>query len=171
MAQLAMPESLIAYIGIGANLGPAAQSVEGAMKELKDHADMTLLAQSGLWRTKPIDAQGPDFCNAIAQIQTTLAPTALMQELLKIESQFGRIRSVRNAPRTLDLDVIAIDGMRLNQELLHIPHPRAHSRAFVLIPLCEVNDTVMLGAKHESRSAKDWLAMLTPAQLAEVRGW
>ena len=161
MAQLAMPESLTAYIGIGANLGPAAQAVEGAMKELKSHPQMTVLAQSKLWRTKPIDAQGPDFCNAIAQIQ----------ELLKIESQFGRIRSVRNAPRTLDLDVIAIDGIRLNQDLLHIPHPRAHSRAFVLIPLCEVNDTVMLGAEHESRSAKDWLAMLTPAQLAEVRSW
>lgn len=167
-----MSSDSTAYIGVGANLGLPKAAVRQALEILGAENDIRLLAHSSLWRTKPVDAQGPDFCNAMAKIQTRLGPRELMVRLLDIEKAHGRERSVPNAPRTLDLDIIAIEGLVSEDPQVRVPHPRAHQRAFVLVPLCEINPQIMLGpSPSEMKSAGQWKSILTAAELAEVSPW
>lgn len=128
---------------------------------------------STCFRTKPVEAIGPDFCNAVAQISTTLGSPQLMETLLAIESCHGRTREHWHAPRTLDMDLIAYGTTRITGSQLTIPHPRAHQRAFVLVPLCELDDSVLLGPPdlQALKPAHDWLGQLTPAQRSEVTPW
>ncbi|HWS75780.1 MAG TPA: 2-amino-4-hydroxy-6-hydroxymethyldihydropteridine diphosphokinase [Quisquiliibacterium sp.] len=127
-----------AWIGLGANLGDAQRAIVEALAEI-DRLDRTRLVRvSSLYRSAPVDARGPDFLNAVAAIETALQPEALLDELQAIERAHGRERSVRNAPRTLDLDLLAWDELSLAQPRLTIPHPRMHERAFVLAPLAEI---------------------------------
>ncbi len=162
-----------AAIALGANLGKRDQAILAAIKLLQAHAEIHGLQASGLYRTRPVDAQGPDFCNAAATFQTTLAPEALLGLLLDIEQRLGRTRSTRNAPRTIDLDLIAFDAQMLALEKLTLPHPRAHERAFVLIPLCEIDGAVLLGPHGENslRPASEWLSKLDGAKRQEVMPW
>lgn len=167
-----MSSDSIAYIGVGANLGLAQAAVRQALDILGAENGTSLIAHSSLWRTKPIDAQGPDFCNAVAKIQTCLGPKELMARLLDIEKAHGRERSAPNAPRTLDLDIIAIEGFASNDPQVVVPHPRAHRRAFVLVPLCEINPQIMLGpSPSEMKLASQWKSMLTATELADVSPW
>ena len=92
-----------AYVGLGANLGDARAAVEGAVRRIAALPRTTLLKESAVYRTAPIEATGPDFFNAVVEIETGLAPGALMQALHAIEAEHGRERPFRNAPRTLDL--------------------------------------------------------------------
>ncbi len=124
-----------AYVGIGANLGDAAQTVRAAAERL--HL-LGLRRLSSLYRSAPVDAAGPDFVNAVAELDTPLPPLALLHELQAIEQDFGRERPYRNAPRTLDLDLLLHGEERLAGEPLTLPHPRLHQRAFVLRPLLEL---------------------------------
>ena len=118
-----------AYVGIGANLGDAAQTVRAAAERLRP---LGLRHLSSLYRSAPIDAAGPDFVNAVAELDCSLAPLELLQALQAIEQDFGRQRPYRNAPRTLDLDLLLHGEERLAGETLTLPHPRLHQRAFVL---------------------------------------
>ena len=132
-----------AYVGIGANLGDAAQTVRAAAERLRP---LGLVRLSSLYRSAPIDAAGPDFVNAVAELDCPLAPLELLRELQAIERDFGRQRPYRNAPRTLDLDLLLHGEERLAGEVLTVPHPRLHQRAFVLQPLLElVPDLVVPG--------------------------
>mgnify|MGYP000943008400 CR=1 FL=1 len=97
-----------------------------------------LRAVSSVYRTAPIDSHGPDYLNAVAELETALAPRELLQALQAIELAHGRERPYRNAPRTLDLDLLTMDGISLATPELTLPHPRAHERAFVLAPLAEL---------------------------------
>jgi 2-amino-4-hydroxy-6-hydroxymethyldihydropteridine diphosphokinase len=97
-----------------------------------------VLKASSLYRSAPVDAQGPDFINAVAQIETALTPHELLKALQGLEDAAGRERSYRNAPRTLDLDVLLYGDVRLGDKALTLPHPRMKERAFVLLPLAEV---------------------------------
>jgi 2-amino-4-hydroxy-6-hydroxymethyldihydropteridine diphosphokinase len=162
-----------AVVALGANLGEREQAVHAALQLLRQHPEIHSLRASRLYRTKPVDASGPDFCNAAAMFQTSLGPETLLDLLLKIETQLGRVRSHRNAPRTLDLDLIAFDAQVLTLESLTLPHPRAHERAFVLIPLCEINDAVLLGPRGSCclKPAAAWLSQLDSVQLQEVLPW
>jgi 2-amino-4-hydroxy-6-hydroxymethyldihydropteridine diphosphokinase len=99
---------------------------------------ITVLKQSSLYRSAPVDATGPDFVNAVAEIATTLSPQALLQALQALENDAGRQRPYRNAPRTLDLDILLYDDLTLDSPTLQIPHPRMLTRAFVLRPLAEI---------------------------------
>lgn len=130
---------MIACIGIGANLGDARANVEDALLRLAALPATTLLARSSLWRTAPIDSSGDDYINAVARIDTALAPLALLEALRAIELAHGRERPYRNAPRTLDLDLLLYDAVQLDTPALTVPHPRMHQRAFVLAPLCEID--------------------------------
>ncbi|MDP3085904.1 MAG: 2-amino-4-hydroxy-6-hydroxymethyldihydropteridine diphosphokinase [Rubrivivax sp.] len=133
-----------AYIGLGANLGDARAAVDAAFTALAALAGTQLLARSSLYRSAPWEAGGPDFINAVAALQTTLAPLALLQQLHSIEAAHGRQRAERNAPRTLDLDLLAWGDLSLRSAELTLPHPRLHERAFVLRPLLEIEPALSL---------------------------
>jgi 2-amino-4-hydroxy-6-hydroxymethyldihydropteridine diphosphokinase len=129
----------LAYIALGANLGDPATTVNAAFTALGELPQTRLLATSALYRTTPVGiAEQPEFVNAAAAIDTTLAPEALLDALLAIEQRFGRIRAERNGPRTLDLDILLYDDLTLATPRLTLPHPRLHLRAFVLQPLADL---------------------------------
>lgn len=129
----------LAYIALGANLGDPAATVNAAFAALDRLPHSRLLAKSALYRTAPVGiADQPEFVNAAARLETTLAPEALLDALLDIEQAFGRVRAERNGPRTLDLDLLLYDELCLATPRLTLPHPRLHLRAFVLQPLAEL---------------------------------
>lgn len=129
----------LAYIALGANLGDPAATVNAAFAALDQLPQSRLLATSALYRTAPVGiADQPEFVNAAALIDTTLAPEALLDALLGIEQAFGRVRAERNGPRTLDLDLLLYDDLMLATPRLTLPHPRLHLRAFVLQPLADL---------------------------------
>lgn len=127
-----------AFVGLGANLGDAQRTVEKAIDILAAEESTSHWAASRLYRSAPVDAQGPDFINAVMRIQTCLTPIDLLNRLQEIEHCFGRNRPHRNAPRTLDCDLILYDTIQMNTRDLTLPHPRLHERAFVLQPLCDL---------------------------------
>lgn len=129
----------LAWVALGGNLGDARQSVQQALQALDALPQTRLEAASSLYRTTPVDASGPDFINAVARLRTSLAPLALLQALQGLEQQAGRERPYRNAPRTLDLDVLLYSGVRQQTPELELPHPRMLQRAFVLVPLAEID--------------------------------
>ncbi|QJE00421.1 2-amino-4-hydroxy-6-hydroxymethyldihydropteridine diphosphokinase [Massilia forsythiae] len=130
---------MIAWIGIGANLGDARAAVLDAVERLGRLPGVRLLRASSLYRTAPIDASGDDYINAVAAVETTLDAHALLAQLHAIEQAHGRERPYRNAPRTLDLDLLLFGGERIDDApTLVVPHPRMHERAFVLVPLAEL---------------------------------
>lgn len=127
-----------AYVGLGANLGDARAQVEAAFNTLAVLTGVESACCSSLYRTVPIDAGGPDYVNAVAVVDTTLEPLALLHALQAIETRFGRNRPYPNAPRTLDLDLLLYGDTCLATPELTLPHPRLHLRAFVLRPLAEM---------------------------------
>ena len=127
-----------AYIGLGANLGDPRATLQAAFDALAGLPQSTLLQRSGYYRTAPIDSSGPDYLNAAARLRTQLPAAALLAQLQAIERAHGRQRPYRNAPRTLDLDVLLYGDERSVDSALELPHPRAHERAFVLAPLAEI---------------------------------
>jgi len=130
---------MIAWIGIGANLGDARANVLDAMARLARLPGARLVQASSLYRTAPIDSSGDDYVNAVASLDTDLDAHALLQALFAIEQAHGRERPYRNAPRTLDLDLLLYgDDIIDDAPTLIVPHPRMHERAFVLAPLAEV---------------------------------
>lgn len=129
---------MIAWVGIGANLGDARANVLDAIERLSRLPGAKLLQASSLYRTAPIDSSGDDYVNAVAALDTELAAHALLQSLFAIEQAHGRERPYRNAPRTLDLDLLLYgDEIIDDAPGLIVPHPRMHERAFVLAPLAE----------------------------------
>ena len=124
-----------AYIGIGANLGDARANVHDALARLARLPGAVLVDASASYRTAPIDSSGDDYINAVARITTTLPPEDLLQALHAIEAAHGRERPYRNAPRTLDLDLLLYDEAQIASATLTVPHPRLTERAFVLVPL------------------------------------
>lgn len=134
----AQGERQVAYIGLGANLGDPQAALCDALATIAALPGTQLLRVSALYRSAPVDAGGPDYWNAVAQIATTLEPLALLQALQRIEDAAGRERPYRNAPRTLDLDLLLYGDSTLDHARLTLPHPRMHERAFVLVPMAEL---------------------------------
>ena len=130
--------SHIAYIGIGSNLGNALQNVRSAINLLQKMPGTVLEATSSLYRTAPVDSSGDDYINAVIRLKTDLSPATLLEEMWHIENLFGRLRPFKNAPRTLDLDILLYDMEDIRTEHLIVPHPRMTERAFVLVPLHEI---------------------------------
>jgi 2-amino-4-hydroxy-6-hydroxymethyldihydropteridine diphosphokinase len=129
---------VMACVALGANLGDAVVTVQQALRDVAGLPETQLINASSLYRSAPYEAQGPDFINAVALIQTQLSPLALLHALQSLELQSGRERPFKNAPRTLDLDIIFYGDLSLDTLELTLPHPRWHERAFVLQPLAEV---------------------------------
>ncbi len=129
----------LVYLGLGANLGDAQQTLRQAIDALAQEAKLSLYGISSLYRTQPIKAEGPDYYNCAVALDTQLSPRALLALCQTIEADFGRQRPYKNAPRTLDIDILLYDALSVNEEDLVIPHPRLTERAFVLVPLIELN--------------------------------
>jgi 2-amino-4-hydroxy-6-hydroxymethyldihydropteridine diphosphokinase len=129
---------MIAYLGIGANLGDASANVDDAVARLAALEGCGIVAGSSKYRTAPIDSSGDDYVNAVVCIETSLTAPALLAALHGIELAHGRERPYRNAPRTLDLDILLYDDAVIDLPTLHVPHPRMLERAFVLVPLLEI---------------------------------
>lgn len=133
-----------AYVGLGANLGDARHTLEAAVRDLATLPDTRVVERSSWYRTAPVDSTGPDYVNGVAALDTRLDPPALLAALLDIEARHGRERPYRNAPRTLDLDLLLHDGTVCSTPSLTLPHPRLHQRAFVLVPLAEIAPDVVV---------------------------
>jgi 2-amino-4-hydroxy-6-hydroxymethyldihydropteridine diphosphokinase len=135
-----------AYVALGSNLGNPVQTIEDAIDAMAALRGSLLKGISSLYRTAPIGTSEklrhqPDFINAVVALDTRLAPREMLAELFAIEARFGRVRepgSVRNAPRTLDLDLLLHGETVQDDPELTLPHPRMHERAFVLMPLVEI---------------------------------
>ncbi len=127
-----------AFVALGANLGHAAQALRDALTALGDTPGVRLVQASRLYRTAPVQSTGPDYVNAVAEVSTTLTAPALLDALQAIEDGAGRQRPYRNAPRTLDLDLLLYGSARIDSPRLTVPHPRMAQRAFVLVPLAEI---------------------------------
>jgi len=143
---------VMACVALGANLGDAVATVQQALRDLASLPNTQWVKASSLYRSAPYEAQGPDFINAVALVHTQLSPLELLHALQDLELQSGRERPYKNAPRTLDLDLIFHGDTELATSELTLPHPRWHERAFVLQPLAEV-----------------WPERVSAAQLAAVQ--
>ena len=133
-----MRAPVTAYVALGANLGDPIRTVHDAIVRIGELPDTAVVRQSSLYRTAPLDSAGPDFINAVAQIQTRLSAPELLAHLQRLEREAGRERPYRNAPRTLDLDLLLFGDARIDSAALQVPHPRMQQRAFVLVPLAEI---------------------------------
>lgn len=155
---------LKAYVALGANLGEPALQIEATLKRLAQLPQTRLLARSRLYRSAPLGPEGqPDYCNAVAALETGLAPHALLDHLQAIEQDAGRVRGERWGARRLDLDLLLYGDCRIDDERLKLPHPELAKRVFVLQPLAEIAPTVEL-PEHGPISA--CLAALPPWEIA-----
>jgi len=135
-----------AFIGLGSNLGDRRRHILDALRELEQPGAVRVRRCSSLHETEPVGGPPgqPRFLNAVAELETTLSPRELLGRLLAIERRHGRLRTVTNGPRTLDLDLLWYEGEVVNQPDLVVPHPRMWQRPFVLKPLAELTDPQML---------------------------
>ncbi len=143
-----------AFVALGANLGQAADTVLAAMDAIASMRGVDLLARSSLWASAPIDSTGDDYVNAVVKVSTVLEAQHLLEGLLGIENEAGRQRPYRNAPRTLDLDLLLYGDAIVSTQTLQVPHPRMWERAFVLHPLAEIAPTLVSAAQLEALSSQ-----------------
>ena len=129
----------LVIIALGSNLGDRAYNLRRAVHEMRDVVRVVRI--STMHETEPVDAPSgsPRFLNMVIAGYTKLAPLTLLDALQQIESRLGRIRRVRNAARTIDLDLIVYDAIHMRTPRLTLPHPRAHEREFVMVPLREIS--------------------------------
>jgi 2-amino-4-hydroxy-6-hydroxymethyldihydropteridine diphosphokinase len=133
-----MRDPVTAFVGLGANLGDPLHALREALQALDRLPGTRLVRGSRFYRSAPVDAGGPDYFNAVAQVETRLDAPGLLAHLQAIEQAAGRERPYRNAPRTLDLDLLLYGDARIASAALTVPHPRMRERAFVLLPLQEL---------------------------------
>ena len=127
-----------AYVGIGSNLGDPAGNVERGIASLREAGSVT--RRSSLYRTKPWGVTGqPDYVNAVVLLETALPPLELLAALQDLERRLGRVPAARWGPRVIDFDILTYDDERFETAALTVPHPRMERRAFVLVPLAEID--------------------------------
>jgi 2-amino-4-hydroxy-6-hydroxymethyldihydropteridine diphosphokinase len=160
---------VVAYIGLGANLGDRLATLRTAVQRLRTFGRVT--AVSSLYETEPVGyLEQPRFLNAVVELESGLPPADLLRALLGIERDLGRTRSFPNAPRTLDLDLLLVEDVFLDTPELTLPHPRLPERAFVLVPLAEIAPEVVHPGSGKSvrellhaLSDRDGVAVYAPA--------
>ncbi|MCL6622259.1 MAG: 2-amino-4-hydroxy-6-hydroxymethyldihydropteridine diphosphokinase [Syntrophobacterales bacterium] len=158
---------VVAYIGLGANLGDPPRQVAEAVARLRELPEVEVLTCSRLYRTPPLGPPGqPWYVNAVVQVKTRLTPEELMRQLLWLERQMGRERGERWGPRLIDLDLLLYDGEVHRGPEVTVPHPEMHRRAFVLVPLAEIAPEAWHPVLH--KTAREMLAELDAAEVAQV---
>ena len=139
-----------AYIALGSNMGDRYEYLKKAVLLLENQEKITVVNTSSIYETDPVGFTDQDqFLNMAVQVSTSLKPLELLDECLKIEEQLGRKREIRWGPRTLDLDILLYNQEDIETEKLTIPHPRMSERAFVILPLLEMNPNIMLPHMEE----------------------
>jgi 2-amino-4-hydroxy-6-hydroxymethyldihydropteridine diphosphokinase len=142
-------------IALGSNQGNSRQILENAVQNLAGTPGITVKSRSSWYRTAPVGGPPqPDFLNGCALLEVRLSPHQLLESLLTIEAQFGRVRRERYGPRTLDLDLLLFDRLILDTPTLKLPHPHLRERAFVLVPLAEI--------------APDWIEPVSGKAIAQL---
>jgi 2-amino-4-hydroxy-6-hydroxymethyldihydropteridine diphosphokinase len=154
-----------AFIGLGANLGDARATLDAAFVAIAQLPRTELRAASSIYASAPLDSSGPDYLNAVILVDTGLSPTVLLMELQRIELAHGRERPYRNAPRTLDLDLLLYGDRQIDSSNLAVPHPRLHERAFVLLPLAEIDGAFPIPGRGQVR---DWLASVADQRVDKL---
>jgi 2-amino-4-hydroxy-6-hydroxymethyldihydropteridine diphosphokinase len=156
----------LALIALGSNLQQPEQQVSKAIQVLAATTGLRLLKASSLYATAPVGYDNqPDFINAVIQVATDIPAPALMQLLLGIEQTFGRERPFPNAPRILDLDLLAYDGVQMATEQLTLPHPRMHERGFVILPLAEIVPDFIL---PQGQTVVEWATAFPHADVRKL---
>ena len=143
------------YIGLGSNQGDSRVTIGEALKQINGSEGIEITGVAPLYRTAPQGyLEQDDFINTVAEINTTLSPLALLSALQQIETDLGRVRTVRWGPRTVDLDLLLYGDETINLPKLQVPHPRMHQRAFVMVPLADLNKELELSGERVSVTAK-----------------
>lgn len=136
---------MIAYIGLGSNLGNRAENLQRAVQLLCDTPGVIVRRVASLYRTAPLGVSGqPEFLNSVVEVVTVLSPHELLERLLTIETALGRVRRERWGPRVIDLDLLLYDEVTVATPTLELPHPRLVERAFVVVPLAELEPELLL---------------------------
>jgi 2-amino-4-hydroxy-6-hydroxymethyldihydropteridine diphosphokinase len=156
----------VAWLGIGANLGDARQTLKDAVVCLAQQHTLTVLAKSSLYRTAPIDAGGDDYFNCVVKVDTRLDARELLALCQRIEHHFGRERPFRNAPRTLDVDILLFGDDIIETPDLVVPHPRMTARAFVLVPALEIDPELVIPGHGAARA---FLAAVADQRIEHVK--
>jgi 2-amino-4-hydroxy-6-hydroxymethyldihydropteridine diphosphokinase len=148
-----------AYLGLGANLGDREQTLRRAVELLGDVPGVEVVTVSELRETDPVGVvDQPRFLNGVAETETDLTPRELLETLLRVERDLGRVRGgVRWGPRTADLDLLVFGDEEVDEPGLHVPHPRLHERRFVLEPLAELDPHLVIPGRG---TVSDLLAQL-----------
>jgi 2-amino-4-hydroxy-6-hydroxymethyldihydropteridine diphosphokinase len=176
-----LPPDEPVYIALGGNVGDVPQTMRNALRALAALPNTTIVATSGLYRSKPVQAMGDDFFNAVAALRSRLAPESLLAHMLRIELDLGRQRPVHpsepqgpvpasalHAARPIDLDLLMVGTTQHQSATLTLPHPRLHERAFVLAPLADVAPDLMLA---QGQTVTQRLAALGPSRdVVQVMG-
>ncbi len=150
------PESHVAFVGLGSNLGDSMTEIRSACTQLASLPGTALEHCSGVYRTAPLDVRPqPDFLNACCRLATVLTPVLLLEGLMRIERDHGRIRLGKGEPRTLDLDLLLYDDVMYMTPGLTLPHPRLHERAFVLYPLADLDAGLVIPGHGPLRALLD----------------
>ena len=153
-----------AFVALGANIGEPVRHLRAAVEDMAALPGTAVVARSSLYRSAPVGlVDQPDFINAVVALDTDLEPLALLRALMAIEARHGRVRSVPNAPRTLDLDLLLHGDRQQDEPELTLPHPRMHERAFVLLPLLEIAPDVRIPGLG---AARDFLPGVTNQAIA-----
>lgn len=146
------------YLGLGSNIEPKVEHLKKAVEKLSAEPEIVLKKTSSLYLTKAYGYEDQaDFINAVVYLKTSLAPKKLLETVLKIETDLGRVRNKKWGPRTIDIDILFYNNLKYQSQNLIIPHPEIKKRAFVLIPLIEIAETELI---IEDFSIKKWLQKL-----------
>ncbi|MCL6520183.1 MAG: 2-amino-4-hydroxy-6-hydroxymethyldihydropteridine diphosphokinase [Armatimonadetes bacterium] len=158
------------FLGLGSNLGDREANIRMALNKLESQPEVKVRAVSSFYLTAPVGFRDqPDFVNAVAAIETDLSPKELLDVVLKIEREMGRVRNFKWGPRIIDIDILLYNNVRVNTDELVIPHPRMTERAFVMAPLAEIAPDLAL---PDGRTPNDVLKELknqSVRKLSEVR--
>ncbi|PAC34608.1 2-amino-4-hydroxy-6-hydroxymethyldihydropteridine diphosphokinase [Caldifermentibacillus hisashii] len=134
-----------AFLSLGSNLGKREDSLYNAIKQLEDSGHITVVNYSSIYETDPVGyTEQNSFLNMVIEIATDYQPTVLLESCLEIEKRMGRTRIIRWGPRNIDIDILLFNDQRIETEKLQIPHPRMGDRAFVLVPLQEIDSEIII---------------------------
>lgn len=162
---------MLVFLGVGANLGEPIETIKKGWEELKCHPRIEDLKSSKIYRTDPVsDIPQPDYLNCVWSFETELAPNDLQALLQSIETKLGKraVPGVKNAPRTIDFDILFLEGLSMDTDSLQVPHPRIFERAFVLVPLNDLTDHTPLPHNGEAKIQK-LISMLPQESLHGVK--
>lgn len=155
-----MPHT-VCYLGLGGNLGHPMALFDEVVEYFRQHPSVAGAKESPRYESAPVDATGPNYVNSVLEIQWQGNAEQLLAACLRLEAQLGRVRTTRNAPRPIDVDVLLVGKQTVNTNELTVPHPRMHLRRFVLEPLLQLNPAAEIPGKG---LAKEYL----PATLDQV---